>query len=190
VCSERVNQLTVGATRSGRRPSSVCATPSGAAMPSSGEVRMILQTTSKARTEDDMTTDKKVARRKLSLLELASDLGNVRKACRVIGYSRQHFYEIRRNFQTYSAEGLLDRLPRRQGAAPELFLQLEDEHKRTRVNRPQSNGIMSAGIVPCSTSISASKAAAPGSRPSRRCRPSSISTSSNTIPNDRTRAVA
>ena len=85
-----------------------------------------------------MTTDKKVARRKLSLLELASDLGNVRKACRVIGYSRQHFYEIRRNFQTYSAEGLLDRLPRRQGAAPELFLQLEDEHKRTRVNRPQS----------------------------------------------------
>jgi len=29
-----------------------------------------------------MTTDKKVARRKLSLLELASDLGNVSKACR------------------------------------------------------------------------------------------------------------
>jgi len=47
-----------------------------------------------------MTTDKKVARRKLSLLELAADLGNVSKACRVMGYSRQQFHEIRRNFQT------------------------------------------------------------------------------------------
>ncbi|TWB27714.1 hypothetical protein FBZ88_106177 [Nitrospirillum bahiense] len=42
-----------------------------------------------------MTTAQKVARRKLSLLELASDLGNVSKACKVMGYSRQQFYEMR-----------------------------------------------------------------------------------------------
>jgi len=65
-----------------------------------------------------MTTDKKVARRKLSLLELAADLGNVSRACRVMGYSRQQFYEIRRNFQTYGAEGLLDRLPGARGPHP------------------------------------------------------------------------
>lgn len=65
-----------------------------------------------------MTTDKKVARRKLSLLELASDLGNVSKACRVMGYSRQQFYEIRRNFQTYGADGLIDRLPGPRGPHP------------------------------------------------------------------------
>ena len=65
-----------------------------------------------------MTTEKKVARRKLSLLELASDLGNVSKACRVMGYSRQQFYEIRRNFQTFGAEGLLDRLPGAKGPHP------------------------------------------------------------------------
>jgi hypothetical protein len=46
-----------------------------------------------------MTTGKKVARRKLSLLELASELGNVSKAWRIMGYSRQQFYEIRRNYQ-------------------------------------------------------------------------------------------
>ena len=46
----------------------------------------------------DMTTDNKVAHRKLSLLELASDLGNLSKACRMIGYSRQQFYEIQRKF--------------------------------------------------------------------------------------------
>jgi hypothetical protein len=79
---------------------------------------MVLRTTAKPRTENDMTTDKKVARRKLSLLDLASDLGNVSKACRMLGYSRQQFYEIRRNFQTYGADGLLDRLPGAKGPHP------------------------------------------------------------------------
>src|SRR6516165_12119274 len=74
-------------------------------MPPSGEVRMVLRTTFKPRTENDMTTDKKVARRKLSLLELASDLGNVSKACRMIGYSRQQFYEIRATFRPMAPMG-------------------------------------------------------------------------------------
>jgi site-specific recombinase XerD len=57
-----------------------------------------------------MTTRNKVARRKISLLELAADLSNVSKACKLMGYSRQQFYEIRRNYQTFGAEGLIDRL--------------------------------------------------------------------------------
>ena len=65
-----------------------------------------------------MTTTAKVARRKLSLLELAADLSNVSKACKLMGYSRQQFYEIRRNFQTFGAEGLLDRLPGPKGPHP------------------------------------------------------------------------
>lgn len=65
-----------------------------------------------------MTTKDKVARRKLSLLELATDLNNVSKACKIMGYSRQQFYEIRRNFQTFGAEGLLDRLPGPKGPHP------------------------------------------------------------------------
>ena len=35
-----------------------------------------------------------------------------------MGYSRQQFYEIRRNFQTYGAEGLIDRLPGAKGPHP------------------------------------------------------------------------
>ena len=65
-----------------------------------------------------MTTEEKVARRKLSLLELAQDLGNVSKSCKVMGYSRQQFYEIRRNFQTCGSEGLIDRLPGARGPHP------------------------------------------------------------------------
>jgi transposase InsO family protein len=65
-----------------------------------------------------MTTEGKIARRKLSLLELASDMSNVSKACRIMGYSRQQFYEIRRNYQTYGSKGLLDRLPGPKGPHP------------------------------------------------------------------------
>ena len=60
----------------------------------------------------------KVARRKLSLLQLAQELGNVSKACKIVGYSRQQFYEIRRNFQIYGAEGLIDQLPGPKGPHP------------------------------------------------------------------------
>lgn len=65
-----------------------------------------------------MTTKDKIARRKLSLLELAGELANVSRACKVMGYSRQQFYEIRRNFQTYGADGLIDRLPGARGPHP------------------------------------------------------------------------
>jgi transposase InsO family protein len=68
--------------------------------------------------ETNMTATEKVARRKLSLLELAKDLDNVSKACKLMGYSRQQFYEIRRNFQTYGGDGLIDRLPGSRGPHP------------------------------------------------------------------------
>ena len=68
--------------------------------------------------KNDMTTKDKIARRKLSLLDLAAELSNVSRACKVMGYSRQQFYEIRRNFQTYGAEGLVDRLPGAKGPHP------------------------------------------------------------------------
>ena len=65
-----------------------------------------------------MTTKDKATRRKLSLLELAQEMSNVSRACRIMGYSRQQFYEIRRNYQTYGAEGLIDRLPGARGPHP------------------------------------------------------------------------
>ena len=64
------------------------------------------------------TVQTKAARRKLNLLELASEMENVSKACKIMGYSRQQFYEIRRNFQTYGAQGLLDKLPGATGPHP------------------------------------------------------------------------
>jgi hypothetical protein len=56
------------------------------------------------------TLAQKSARRKFGLLELAGELENVSKACKIMGYSREQFYEIRRNFQAFGAEGLLDKV--------------------------------------------------------------------------------
>lgn len=42
--------------------------------------------------------------------ELANDLGYVSKACKIVGYFREQFYQIRRNFQTFGAEGLVDQV--------------------------------------------------------------------------------
>ena len=74
-----------------------------------------------------MTTTQKIARRKLSLLDLATEMNNVSKACRIMGYSRQQFYEIRRNYQTYGADGLIDRLPGARGPHPNRVSQEVEE---------------------------------------------------------------
>jgi transposase InsO family protein len=58
-----------------------------------------------------MTAKEKVAHRKLSMLQLAEKLRNVSEACRIMGYSRQQFYEIKRSFQEEGFDGLLDKPP-------------------------------------------------------------------------------
>ena len=58
-----------------------------------------------------MTAKQKVAHRKLSMLQLAEKLRNVSEACRIMGYSRQQFYEIKRSFQEHGFDGLLDKPP-------------------------------------------------------------------------------
>jgi len=47
-------------------------------------------------------------RRKLSLLQLAQELNNVSKACKIMGYHRDTFYEVRRAFQVGGVQALLE----------------------------------------------------------------------------------
>ncbi len=58
-----------------------------------------------------MTADEKVARQRLSVLELAEALGNVSEACRRRGMTRTQFYEYKRRFQTHGLAGLKDLPP-------------------------------------------------------------------------------
>jgi hypothetical protein len=42
-----------------------------------------------------MTTEQKIIRTKVGLLELAKQLGSVSQACQVMGYSRDSFYRFK-----------------------------------------------------------------------------------------------
>ena len=53
----------------------------------------------------------KVAQQRLSVLDLAKELGNVAEACRQRGLDRTSFYEWKRRFQMQGFEGLKDLPP-------------------------------------------------------------------------------
>jgi transposase InsO family protein len=58
-----------------------------------------------------MTAKRKIAQKRLTLLQLAERLRNVSEACRHHGVSRSQFYEYKRAFQEQGFEGLIDRPP-------------------------------------------------------------------------------
>jgi transposase InsO family protein len=72
-----------------------------------------------------MTAHSERTKRKLSLLQLAEELGNVSKACQIMGYHRDTFYEVRRAFQVGGVAALVEkkrgpRNPHPNRVAPEI----------------------------------------------------------------------
>lgn len=78
-----------------------------------------------------MTAQTQSIKRKLSLLQLADELGNVARACKIMGYHRDTFYEVRRAFQTGGVAALVEskrgsRGPHPNRVAPEIEAKVLD----------------------------------------------------------------
>ena len=70
-------------------------------------------------------------KRKQSLLQLAEELGNVSNSCKIMGYHRDTFYEVRRDFQVGGVSALVEkrlgpRKPHPNRVAPEIKQKILD----------------------------------------------------------------
>lgn len=56
-----------------------------------------------------MTQQQYIIGRKLNILELGKTLGNISEACRRLGVSRQHYYDIKQTIEDEGLDGLLEK---------------------------------------------------------------------------------
>lgn len=100
-----------------------------------------------------MTQQQYIINRKMNIVELAATLGNISEACRNLGVSRQHYYDIKSAIKEDGLQGLLEKSRKSPRLANRLSPEIEKKvldysleyptHGQVRVaNEMKSEGIM------------------------------------------------
>lgn len=107
-----------------------------------------------------MATTTQSTRRKLSLLKLAEELGNVSHACTIMGYHRDTFYEVKRAFQTGGVAALVENRRGPRGPHPNrVSAEIEEKILAYCLDRPThgaqrvSNELRLQGVTVSSSGV-------------------------------------
>jgi hypothetical protein len=83
-----------------------------------------------------MTINDKIIKNKLGLLNLAQELGNVSKACQVMGFSRDTFYRYKSAVEEGGVENLMDQCRRKPNLKNRFDPNLEERIVKIALENP------------------------------------------------------
>ena len=100
-----------------------------------------------------MTHQQYIIRRKLNIIELSNQLGNISEACRKLGVSRQHYYDIKTALEQEGIEGLLEKARTKPRIGNRIAPEIEERLLAYSLNQPThgqvrvSNELKKEGII-------------------------------------------
>ena len=100
-----------------------------------------------------MSTQQKIIKNKLGLLKLAEELGNVSRACRVMGYSRDTFYRYKQAVDEGGVEALVEASRRKPNLHNRVAEEIEQAVLELAVEEPAlgqvrvSNELRKRGLI-------------------------------------------